>query len=51
VTRRGDVLTSTRVEVTPWRGKGGDATSWVDVNLIGKKKKIHAVYSIATNGR
>jgi hypothetical protein len=35
----------TRGEVAPGRKKGGDDTSWADMNLTGQKNKnkIHAV--------
>jgi hypothetical protein len=39
VTRRGGVTTSVGGEVAPGKGKGGDDTSWVDVNLTGSKNK------------
>jgi hypothetical protein len=52
LTQRGDSMTSVGGEVASGRAKGGDDTSWGDANLLGQKmKKIHAVDSVATNGR
>jgi hypothetical protein len=37
---------------TPGREKGGDDTSWADMNLLGQKiNKIHVINSADTNGR
>jgi hypothetical protein len=53
VTRCTTVTISAGGEVTlGGGGKGGDDTSWADVNFIGPKmKKTQAVDSVATNGR
>jgi hypothetical protein len=39
MTRRGDVMTLARGEAAPGREKGGDNSSWADVNLIMAKNK------------
>jgi hypothetical protein len=39
VTRCGGVTTSARGEAALGMGKGGDDTSWTDVNLTGPKNK------------
>jgi hypothetical protein len=39
VIRRGGVATSAGGEATPGREKGGDDTSWADVNLTEPKNK------------
>jgi hypothetical protein len=39
VTQCDDVVTSTGGEVAPRREKGGDNTSWVDVNLTERKNE------------
>jgi hypothetical protein len=39
VTCCGGVTTSAGGEMTPRRGKGGEDTSWADVNLTGPKTK------------
>jgi hypothetical protein len=51
VTRCDSVTTSAGGEAASGRGKGGDDTSWADVNLSRlKMKKIHIVNSAGTNG-
>jgi hypothetical protein len=50
VTRCDSVTTSAGGEAASGRGKGGDDTSWADVNLSRlKMKKIHIVNSAGTN--
>jgi hypothetical protein len=39
VTRRDDVMTSTKGEATPGSEKGGNNVSWADTNFIGPKNK------------
>jgi hypothetical protein len=39
MTRDDGVATSVGGEVAPWRGKGGDDVSMVDMNLTGQKNK------------
>jgi hypothetical protein len=39
VTQRGSMMTSTRGEVIPGMGKGGDGYSWTDTNFIGPKNE------------
>jgi hypothetical protein len=52
VTRCSGMMTSTRGEAAPGRGKGGDNAGWADVNLTGPKmKKIYVVDSVASSGR
>jgi hypothetical protein len=50
VTRRGNVVTSIRGEMTPGRGKGADDTVGLTQILLDQKiKKIHAVDAADTN--
>jgi hypothetical protein len=51
VTRCDDVGMSAGGEAALGMGKGGDNTSWANVNLTGQKnKKNNTVDSAATNG-
>jgi hypothetical protein len=51
VTRLSGVMMSAGGEATP-KKRGWDDASWADTNLTGPKmKKIHAVDSVAINGR